>query len=75
MWLRPSDSEVHVHSIDPIDKSCNLVLMVCQSRDAIICVPSILTNLAATKSDKLLFVAQVVSEVGLALRKKSPCKL
>ena len=48
MWSRPSDSGVLVHSVDPIGKSCSLVLMVCQSRDAMNCVPSVLTNLVAT---------------------------
>ena len=48
MWSRPRDSGVLVHSVDPIDKSCSLVLMVCRSRDAMNCVPSVLTNLAAT---------------------------
>ena len=72
MWSRPSDSEVSVHSVDPTGKSYNLVLMVCRSRDAMNCVPSVLTNLAATKSDKLLLV---VNEFGLVLRKQSPCEL
>ena len=48
MWLWPSDSGVPVHSVDPTGKSCSLVLMVCGSRYAMNCVPSILTNLAAT---------------------------
>ena len=48
MWSRSSDSGVPVHSIDPTNKSCSLVLMVCRSRDAMNCVPNILTNLAAT---------------------------
>ena len=34
MWLRPSDSKVPMHSIDPTGKSCSLVLMVCGSKDA-----------------------------------------
>ena len=34
MWSRPSDSGVPIHSVDPIDKSCSLVLMVCRFRDA-----------------------------------------
>ena len=34
MWSRPSDSGVPMHSVDPTDKSCSLVLMVCGSRDA-----------------------------------------
>ena len=54
MWSWPSDSGVPVHSVDPTGKSCSLVLMVCGSRYAMNCVPSILTNLAATSSYKLL---------------------
>ena len=54
MWSRTSDSEVPVHSIDPTDKNCSLVFMVCRSRDAMNCVLNALANLAATKSDKLL---------------------
>ena len=54
MYSWPSDSKVPMHSINPTGKSCSLVLIVCQSRDAMIYVPSIPTNLAATKSDELL---------------------
>ena len=48
MWSWPRDSGVPVHSVDPTGKSCSLVLMLCGSRYAMNCVPSILTNLAAT---------------------------
>ena len=48
MWSWPSDSVVPMHSVDPTSKSCSLVLMICGSRYAMNCVPSILTNLAAT---------------------------
>ena len=34
MWSWSSDSEVPMHSVDPIGKSCSLVLMVCRSRNA-----------------------------------------
>ena len=34
MWSRPSDSRVPMCSVDPIGKSCSLVLMVCRSRNA-----------------------------------------
>ena len=50
----PSDSRVSMHSINSIDKSCSLVLMVCRSKDAMNYVPSVLTNLVATKSNELL---------------------
>ena len=43
-----------MHSVNPTNKSCSLVLMVGQSRDAMRYVPSVLTNLVATKSDELL---------------------
>ena len=43
-----------MHSVNPIGKSYNLVLLVCQSSDAMNYVPNILTNLGAAKSDKLL---------------------
>ena len=43
-----------MHSVDPTGKSYSLVLMVCRSRDAMNYVPSLLTNLAAPKSDELL---------------------
>ena len=48
MWLRSSDSRVPLHSVDPTGKSYSLVLMVCRSRDAMNCVPSVFTNLPAT---------------------------
>ena len=48
MWSWPSDSGVLVHSVDSTGKSCSLVLMVCGSRYAMNCVPSVLTNLVAT---------------------------
>ena len=53
-WSWPSNSRVPMHFIDPTSKSYNLVLMVCRSRHAMNYVPSVLTNLAATKSDEFL---------------------
>ena len=35
MWSRPSDSGVPMRSVDPTNKSCSFVLMVCRSRNAL----------------------------------------
>ena len=50
---RPNDSKIPMHSVNPTSKSCSLVLMVCRSRDAMNYILSVLTNLAAIKSDEL----------------------
>ena len=71
-WV--GDSGISMGSVNPFGMGGSLVLMVSGSEDVVNYVPSILTNLAVTKSDELLSSLRKFMQLALHYVRSLPSK-